>query len=184
MYSLEVPSWKSFAADEFDYGIYLWVLHADKVPPHIGISRNGLYFSLKVSGKDEAIPVRKVMQLLDKKAVPSLIIKTSENSILFKDLSLVFNKYTKAGIPDDYIQSVSKLTCLTPITEIYFSEPKDLILSELLNLLNEAGVMETIYGTNLSPDFKGIPRYERKDIEKRLDHLNHAKRTKNISAGH
>lgn len=176
MYSLEVPSWKSFADDEFDNGIYLWVMHADKIPPHIGISKNGAYFSLKVSGKDERIPVRKVLGLLQAKSIPALMIKTSENSILCKDLSAVFDRYEHAG--------TNGLTCLTPVTEIYFSEPRDLILSELLNLLNESGVMETVYGMNLSPDFKGIPLYERKDIQKRLDDLNHAKRTKNIPEGH
>lgn len=184
MYSLEVPGWKSFAEDEFDHGIYLWVLHADKIPPHIGISKNGLYYSLKVSGKDEAIPVRKVMQLLEAREIASLIIKTSENSIRFKELATVFDKYEKAGANAEGMQAISVLTCLTPITEIYFSEPRDLILSELLNLLNESGVMETVYGTNLQPGFRGIPWYERKDIQQRLDHLNHAKRTKNISAGH
>ncbi|NBR15845.1 MAG: hypothetical protein EBU01_14895, partial [Crocinitomicaceae bacterium] len=36
-------------------GVYLWILHADKIPPHIGISIDGQYFSLKAKGKDENI---------------------------------------------------------------------------------------------------------------------------------
>lgn len=176
MYSFDVDSWKALKENELEQGIYLWVIHADKTPPHIGISKNGFYFSLKVSGKDESIPIYKVLHLLKSKAIPTLLMKTSENSIKFKELSTVFDKYMQAGS--------SQFTCLTPITEIYFSQPQDLILSELLNLLNEAGVLEEIYGVNLSGNFKGIPYYERKDIQKRLDHLNHAKRAKNIFEGH
>lgn len=176
MYSFEVTDWKQGDDETFDFGIYLWVIHADKIPPHIGISKNGFYFSLKVSGKDEAIPVKKVLHLLNSKAIPTLILKTSENSIKFKELNTVFDKYTQAGIND--------FTCLTPITEIYFSAPQDLILAELLNLLNEAGVLEEAHGFNLNADFKGILHYERKDIQNRLHHLNDVKRTKNIFEGH
>ena len=34
-------------------GFFLWIWHADKIPPHIGCSINGVYFSLKVNGKDD-----------------------------------------------------------------------------------------------------------------------------------
>lgn len=176
MYSLEVPTWKNFDENEFDRGIFLWVLHADKIPPHIGISKNGAYFSLKVSGKDEALPVRRVLQLLRSKEIATLMVKTSENSILCKELSTVFDRYERAG--------TNGFTCLTPVTEIYFSEPRDLILSELLNLLNESGVVETVYGANLPSGFAGIPAYGRSDIQKRLDDLNHAERKKHIPEGH
>ena len=33
-------------------GIYLSVVHANKIPPHIGIVVDGKYFSLKANGKD------------------------------------------------------------------------------------------------------------------------------------
>jgi hypothetical protein len=65
---------------------------------------------------------------------------------------------------------------LAPITEIYFSETQDLILIELLNLLNEAGVVETIFGINLPADYNGIPAYSRTDIQNRLFQLTHVKR--------
>ncbi len=173
MYSFEVSSVKKLHPEEVMHGIYLWILHADKIPPHIGISKNGFYFSLKVTGKDEHFPVEKLIRLLNRKKIASLVIKTSENSIRFKRLSDVFDNY----------QSVENdgHTCLTPISEIYFSEPKDLILSELLNLLNEAGVMEEIYGIHLPESYRGILFYERKDIQNRLNHLKYAKGSKHIS---
>ena len=176
MYSFEVPSWKVFDEEEFDRGIYLWVLHADKVPPHIGISKEGEYFSLKATGKDIAVPVRKILQLLKQKSIPALILKTSPNSIMPVDLAEVFGRYIKAGL--------GQATCLTPITEIYFSGQQDLILSELLNLLNESGTLEEVFGLNLDQNFKGIPHYERKDIQKHLTGLSHVKGRKNSTEGH
>lgn len=168
MYSFHVDGWKSFTEEEINQGIYLWVIHADKIPPHIGISKNGAYYSLKVSGKDEHIAVNTLRGLLDAKKIPTLILKTSENSIRYQQLSEVFDTYTSA--------EAGRFTCLTPITQIYFSEPQDLILAELLNLLNEAGVLEEIYGLNLSDDFGGIKDYERTQIQQRLEYLNDVKR--------
>ena len=168
MYNGMIDSWKNTDNEDFKQGIFLWVFHADKIPPHIGISKDGFYFSLKVSGKDEFVSVEKISKLLKTKKIPTLIIKTSENSIKNRYLDTVFKKYQTANSDG--------LTCLTPIIEIYFSETKDLILIELLNLLNEAGVMETIYGINLSADYKGIPAYSRQDIQNRLYQLKHAKR--------
>ena len=163
-----IDSWKNTDNEDFKQGIFLWVFHADKIPPHIGISKDGFYFSLKVSGKDEFVSVEKISKLLKTKKIPTLIIKTSENSIKNRQLETIFEKYQTANSDG--------LTCLTPIIEIYFSETKDLILIELLNLLNEAGVMETIFGINLPVDYKGIPAYSRQDIQNRLYQLKHAKR--------
>jgi hypothetical protein len=168
MYNGMIDSWKNIDNEDFKLGIFLWVFHTDKIPPHIGISKDGFYFSLKVSSKDENIPVEKICKLLKTKKIPTLIIKTSENSIKNRHLETVFEKYQTANSDG--------LTCLTPITEIYFSETQDLILIELLNLLNEAGVMETIFGINLPTDYKGIPAYSRQDIQNRLYQLRHAKR--------
>lgn len=168
MYNGMIDSWKNIDKEDFKLGIFLWVFHADKIPPHIGISKDGFYFSLKVSSKDENISVEKICKLLKTKKIPTLIIKTSENSIKNRQLETVFKKYKTAN--------ADELTCLTPITEIYFSETQDLILIELLNLLNEAGVMETIFGINLPTDYKGIPAYSRQDIQNRLYQLRHAKR--------
>ncbi len=163
-----IDYWKNTDNEDFKQGIFLWVFHADKIPPHIGISKDGFYFSLKVSGKDEFVSVEKISKLLKTKKIPTLIIKTSENSIKNRQLETIFEKYQTANSDG--------LTCLTPIIEIYFSETKDLILIELLNLLNEAGVMETIFGINLPADYKGIPAYSRQDIHNRLHQLKHAKR--------
>ena len=32
--------------------VLIWIFHADKIPPHIGISSQGFFFSLKSNGKD------------------------------------------------------------------------------------------------------------------------------------
>ena len=53
-------------------GLFLCVLHADKTPPHIGISINGLYYSLKAKGKDIALPVNEVFKVVERKKIATV----------------------------------------------------------------------------------------------------------------
>jgi len=48
-------------------GIFLWVFHVDKIPPHVGISIDGVYFSMKVSDCDFKLDVDTVYQVVQRK---------------------------------------------------------------------------------------------------------------------
>ena len=48
--------------------VLLWMFHVDKIPPHVGISQNDLFFSLKSNGRDE-IPVSKLIQIIENKGI-------------------------------------------------------------------------------------------------------------------
>ena len=76
--------------------LILWVLHADKIPPHIGLSKNDQFYSLKVSGKDEGLPVRNVLQIIEKKNIADNIWNPVEvfwNDVFF----FAFNEFRLPG---------------------------------------------------------------------------------------
>ena len=50
----------------------LWVWHADKIPPHLGLSVEGRYFSLKANGKDFMTEIDAVLQIISKKKIKTL----------------------------------------------------------------------------------------------------------------
>ena len=54
---------------------YLWVWHADKIPPHLGLSTQSRYYSLKSNGKDQNVCFEKVIQLIDRKKIKTLAIE-------------------------------------------------------------------------------------------------------------
>lgn len=166
MYSVELEKAEQLSEEELRTGIHLWVIHADKIPPHIGISRNGLFYSLKIHGKDTGIPSDKILKVLIQKEIPVIVFRTSENSLRFQTLSEVYDQYEKIRPAEN--------SCLTPISHLYFGEPKDLILEELLDLLLMAGVLEDVYKLNLKEDFKGIPEYTRTDIKNHIENLLYA----------
>jgi hypothetical protein len=137
----------------------IWVLHADKKPPHIGISIESKFFSLKINGKDENLPIASLIQLIHKKQIPTLRIQLNLDET-FVNVGSVFSNYgSKIKTPE---------TCLSPITELLLPTYKDLILIELLDELKEKNQIETISSFYLPEDYRGIPEYTRETIKNRL----------------
>ena len=67
--------------------VLIWIFHIDKIPPHIGISSQGVFFSLKSNGKDllETSP----FQSIDENGVGDLMkIAISQGRKHKKDLEI------------------------------------------------------------------------------------------------
>lgn len=168
MYSFEIDSWFTFETQEYLRGTYLWVIHADKIPPHIGISKDGVYFSLKVSGKDDAVSVKSLVGIVSLKEIPTLAVEILDETLTLSDLTSIFDQYQRA---ESHVSS-----CLTPVSKLYFPKQGDLILSELLHCFQEKELLGRIFGLNLKSTFRGIPAYGRSEITNRLMDLENVNR--------
>lgn len=159
---------KSLSADTASKGLFIWVWHADKVPPHIGISLDGRYYSLKVSGKDQKLPHGKVAELIFRKSIPSLLIELrSELDIATLEASYAAYGYATSG----------RSTCLSPIKGV-LGVPHANRLAELLENLQQSGQIVGVYGACLPDGFKSLTPYGTEDIEQRLSKLQDATRKK------
>jgi hypothetical protein len=173
MYSFEFSSIELVnQATLFDDGFFIWIWYADKIPPHIGCSVNGAYFSLKVNGKDKGISVSKAFQLIQNKAIPTIFVKV-KTDLNQSSVHLAYESYQQA--------EPNLSTCLTPITQLFSCLSEVEQLSELLKYLSEQQKMETVFGVNLKNDYRGIPNYNQQDITNRLQKLKDVKRGKFIS---
>lgn len=146
-------------------GLYLWVIHADKVPPHIGISTNGLFFSLKANGKDEQLDVLKILHILKRKKVATLFYAI-EPASLKVNVSEVFRPF------DCTVHG--EITCLSPLKRIFDASDVKL-LKDLLDVLFHRGMIKRTVGWQLPASFHGIPDYSVEDIHQRLQFLHHEK---------
>jgi hypothetical protein len=153
----------------FEKGFFLWIWHADKIPPHIGCSLNGHYFSLKVNGKDEGLLTSKVVSVIENKKIPSVFVQLKKDFIP-SEIQTVFANYQLA--------ESTKNTCLTPITELFQCSDSIFQLSELLKYLKERGEIETVFGLNLTEDYRNLPNYTQDDITSRLLKLENVKSEK------
>ena len=142
----------------------LWILHADKVPPHIGISVDGLFFSLKVRGKDEFLPTDKLVNLLRSKKIASVLVELRMRLTL-EELTEKYNHF-------DCARDL-KSSCLVPVNQLINSNSKISRLKELLDILQVKKQINRVFGLNLAETYKGIPYYTTEQIELRLKKLKH-----------
>ena len=145
----------------------LWVLHADKIPPHIGISTQGQFFSLKVGGKDEYLPTIKLIDFLNFKRIPSVVIELNSN----KNLNEIAQKFEQFDRAKDL-----KSSCLIPIKDLFISDQNVNQLKDFLGFLDDNKLINQVFGLNLKQTYKGIPHYTTDEIESRLEKLKHVKR--------
>lgn len=145
-------------------GTYLWIFHADKIPPHIGISTENSFFSIKSRGRDFGIAVEYVFALIDRKNVSSLFVKL--NDVDLKTVESVFENYS--SIPEGS-------SCLEPINKIIDPNNNFSSVGELLNSLTEKNELLKVFGIHLPEDYEGIPAYGKREIEERIKFLRNVK---------
>jgi hypothetical protein len=140
---------------------YLYVFHADKIPPHIGVVANGLFYSVKANSIDLDLSISKINSLIERKKICTLIFeinRTPQTSIkqLFNDIDGKIN---------------TGETCLTPISNAYYINGKHTKIGELLSDLDTDRNVVKTYGAFLPKNFKGIHNYSSREINERINKL-------------
>lgn len=149
-------------------GVFISVIHADKIPPHIGLIVEGRFYSLKTNGKDDGIELTSLLKILDSKNIATLFYTITPVNTDFKaKVESVFNEFDQ--IPADG-------TCLRPINQLLSpDEDFNTIRPLLIKLANEnksdSYRIGKCYGLNLPHGFEGIKSYTLDDIKKRINQL-------------
>lgn len=151
----------AFAETLLNQGTFLWVIHADKIPPHIGLSIDGGFYSLKAKGVDFNRDAALMLQVIKTKGIKTLFYRLPQMDIA--QVQEMFNRFTTA--------SSDSATCLQPIKEL-LSDAVSPTIHGLLETLAEREQLSEVYGLNIDASFNGIKDYSLEEIHHRLDKLN------------
>lgn len=138
----------------------IWILYANRIPPHLGISDSSGYFSLKVNGKDEALDHDSILELVRRKNIPTLVYSLKQSDYL--PLSLVFSSHQVAD--------GQFATCLFPLREVCGVVGAETI-HDLLKYFDVNQLVDAVYGVHLPENFKGISEYSLEDVIKHISIL-------------
>ena len=141
--------------DEFlNDGIYLHIVHATTVPPHLVLSINGKIFSLSTKGPSLDGSMEQNLRFLRYKNVKTLFVKLKlpmlvTSTDLLKKIRTIVSAYPRVDI--------GIATCLTPIkdfcSEMYHTNTSDVqLIFDLLPKLKEQDLVEHIYHLHLEDD--------------------------------
>lgn len=112
---IEIPQ-EELNLVKLNKGIWLTVLHINRIPPHIGILFDGKYFSLTIKGKELDLDLNVLVKTIQQKKIASTFIKVKEHPVFSTDhICSIFkeqlNQYEQVKQHD--------ATCLSPIKQCF-----------------------------------------------------------------
>jgi hypothetical protein len=148
---------------------FIWIIHSNKIPPHIGFSIDDSYFSVKATGSDFNLPVKRVFNSLKAKKCEFILLEVLHENRL-NQVQEAFKKYP--------VLSHQNNTCLSPILNI-FEISNQIMLPDLLRILEKNQLISSIFAFNVTESKLGIMQYSQSDIDDRIEKLQRVTRRKN-----
>lgn len=169
-------------------GLYLVVIHASRIPPHIGIIAGGKYHSLTIKGQETDQPLEILMKNIRIRKIPSLFIKIN-SSLLSDDL---LREHVVRNVRQFPKAAADGATCLSPV-KLFFEQAFSVsmqniqYLFELLPKLEEENLLENVSSLNISGEEFELPVYDLKTIYREIDKANREaeliRSSRNLSTG-
>ncbi len=148
-------------------GLYITMVYANRIPPHVGLIVDGMYNSLSVKGQDINVPVTALIKNSTLRKTPTIFIKIKSHPI-FSDFYL--REHFITNIQQFKRVDIGVATCLSPI-KIFFEEVYNIsmknvnYLYELLPLLESEGLIEYTSSLNLDEKTYQFSVYTNKEID-------------------
>lgn len=164
---------KSFDENELSKGLFIAVIHATRIPPHIGMIADRSYHSLSIKGQDINTPLSALIKNSSLRKIPSLFIKIKSHPA-FSDVYL--KEHFITNIQQFERVDIGVATCLSPIKlffeEVYHVSMKNVnYLYELLPLLESKGLIEYISSLHVDEKNYQLPFYTNKEINAGIDEV-------------
>lgn len=154
---------------------WLVILHANRIPPHIGLLINGKYQSLTIKGHELNIDIKALEKTITIKHIETLFIKLKTHP--------VFSLSFQTEIAQYYIQQYERVqsnqsTCLSPIKlflQEFYVLPylEDELLFDLIERLKSNDYISEILSTQIELENQKeikLPRYTNTELGNRIAH--------------
>jgi hypothetical protein len=170
-YQLKIE--KQFNEHELSKGLHIAIVHATRIPPHIGLIVDGKYCSLSIKGQDINTLVNVLIKNSSIRKIPTIFVKIKQHST-FSDIYL--REHFITNVQQFPRVDVGIATCLSPIKlffeEVYNLSMKDVnYLYELLPLLESGGLIESTSSLFIDETNYQLPVYTNKEINKGIEEV-------------
>lgn len=152
-------------------GVWLMILHASRIPPHVGIMIDGFYSSLTIKGHELRVRTEVLLQTISRKKIGTLALQlvrqpVFSNDYLMEVLELYIRQFPKV--------EADKATCLSPV-KLFLQEfyaipyqPKELLF-EITERLKQNNYIDKVLGFNVREDLAdcdySLPLYSHERLQ-------------------
>lgn len=166
---------EEYETGSLDEGLFIFIIHATRIPPHLGLIYQGKVYDINVRGKKIGIPLRGFIDVICSKKIPSLFFRIDATSK--KNIEKIINH--QIAIFDQVTMNV---TCLAPvkgvISELFVQKAVNCgFVFELIPLLFEYKLVTKTLHFGLEKDIVDsnfrFKTYTMHDIQNRVNQLTH-----------
>ena len=161
-----------YSSDRISKGIWIALLHVNRIPPHVGLIINGSYFSLTIKGRENGINLTALEKMIAHKKIECAFVQVSSHPVFSHDFlkdsfELQLNKFDKV--------EENKATCLSPVkqffNEFYFTKLKesDLLHDTMIELGAQDYIESFCTSEYLKTDELSIPHYTLEELNERIE---------------
>lgn len=171
-YSIKINSGVSAAL--LQGGIFVVILGAKSIPPHIGMMINGEYCSLTIKGPEQNVSAGVLLKNITLRRIPSVFVQIIDHPVFSRDYLL---ELLQGCVSEHQRVEANGVTCLGPVKQ-FFKEGYQLrtagidFLFHLLPTLEENGLVENTLGAFLEEDGAlgefVFPLYSKNEIDERI----------------
>ena len=142
---------KEFEPNEMKKGVYLVLLNANQIPPHLGLLIDNMYHSLTIKGQELNINVNVLLKNIALRKMAAIFIKLKKHPVFSTNfMSETFIEQVKLF---DKVNEDAN-TCMSPVRlffEEFYAIPKENVklIFDLLYALKENDFVDSVYGTNI-----------------------------------
>ena len=170
--SIHIPIEKiAFDNQKLSKGIWLAVLHMDRIPPHIGIIFSGNYYSLTIKGKESKVDLTVLTKTIQQKKINSVFIKIKDHPVFSTEhIEDIFNEQLNEF---DQVKQY-RSTCLSPIKKCFnefysMQSNENELFFEFMQKLNDNAFISVLMSmNNESTDGLELPFYTQETLNQKI----------------
>lgn len=162
----------NFDIEKLYQGTSIVLLHANRIPPHIGMVINGCYHSLSIKGRDIKTPVAALIKNINQRKIEAIFIgiKSIENC---NEIYLMNRFIEKIQL---FERVENAITCLSPV-KLFFEDIYNInidnvfTIHELLMKIDNEGLLQNVFPKNINDANYSLPEYSFSDIQKEINEV-------------
>ena len=149
--------YKKFNEEDLLKGLFIAVIQATRVPPHIGLITDGKYNSLTIKGHDINTTFSALLKNTVQRKIPTLFIKIKSHNTFSSNY---LNDHIISNVQQFDRVDVGLATCLSPV-KLFFEEVYNVSMEDI-NFLFE--LIPKLYSENLIENYSALFIDEKKYV--------------------
>lgn len=155
-------------------GTWLVVLHASRIPPHVGLMIDGNYNSLTIKEREMNVKAEVLLKTISSKKIEALFLKLVKHPVFSSDYQLStfqeqLNQFTSV--------KQNEATCLSPL-KLFFEEfyaiknNKNQLFYDFVDVLYQNDYIAQAIGLNILNSDNGtftLPHYTNIELQERIE---------------